>query len=95
MDLRRANFSLFRDLLERIPWEHLCREEGSERVGWYSKITSSSLKNSAFLRTRNQAKGARDLHGQIKKSYHYSGVGRNYTEDGRRVRPLGLNIERL
>ena len=49
LDLRRANFGIFRDLSGGIPLVRALEGRGSKTDGQYSTITSSKLKISASL----------------------------------------------
>ena len=47
LDLRRANFGLFKELLGGIPWARALEVGGSKRAGCCLNITSSMLRSSA------------------------------------------------
>jgi len=47
LDLRRANFGLFRGLLGEIPWARAFKGRGSKSAGHCLNVTSSTLRTSA------------------------------------------------
>ena len=47
LDLRRATFGLFRELLGGIPWAKALESRGSKSAGRSSNVTSSTLRSNA------------------------------------------------
>ena len=63
LNFRKANFQLFRELVNRTPWETVLTGKGAEQSWHILMEVSSVCKSSPSPATANQESKARDWHG--------------------------------
>jgi len=63
LDLKRANFGLFKELLGGIPWAWALEGRGVQECWSLFKLQFLHAQEQCIPRERNQAKEAGDLHG--------------------------------
>ena len=63
LNFRRANFQLFKELMDGTPWEAVLRDKGAEQSWQLFKDIFLEHKSSQFPPVRNQARKAGDQHG--------------------------------
>lgn len=67
LDFRRTGFHLLMDLLGRITWNMMLREEDTRRAVWFSRISFSRFHNSPVWCVGSQAMLAVGLHGWTRR----------------------------
>ncbi|GAB0190086.1 ras GTPase-activating protein 1-like [Grus japonensis] len=63
LNFRKAKLQLFKELVNRSPWEATLRNKGAEQSWQIFKDTFKKQKSSRSPRVRNQERTARDQHG--------------------------------
>jgi len=64
LKFRKAKFQLFKELVNRTPWETALRDKGAEQS--WQNFKDAFHKTSRSPGVRNQERKARDWHGRVK-----------------------------